>query len=774
MRSIEQRYKDAEKLLEWNLQPKLKNLSVEPHWLDQQCFWFKRESCNGYEFILVDSERLIQNPVFDHSRLATGIGELFSVSFDALRLPIEDINFVGEKYLRIIIRPTKTSRVAVLFDRGSYQCTREMTDENIMSVVSPDGQQEVICRENNLLLRDRNAGVETALTDDGEPNFGYGLFNDFISISLSEKAPLLPAAQWSPDGRFLAVQRIDQRQVKTLPVMQSVPEDGSSRPVVESVKMAFPGDVDIPLASLCVIDLESKTIINCNRHPVPASYGGFMDCGALIWGGNYRVYYTEWTRDMETTRLIEFDPKRCVSRILVEEKAPGYIHPAPQPFQPAVIKVLAEIDEFIWYSQRSGWGQLYRYNLSTGQLINPLTSGDFVVTAIHYVDTDKSCLYFTACGREPGCNPYYEHLYRVTLDGGELVLLTPETSQHDIITPGFVTADFRLAADVHGVSPNGKVFVETRSRIDQPPKSLLRSTDDGAELMLLSQCEQSQLSNTPYKSPDSFTVKATDNTTDLWGVIHKPGDFDESQSYPVILALYGTPQVCIVPKRFAEFFQYAGKIARTLAELGFIVVTLDPRGTPLRSKAFQEAVFGDMQNGGGIEDQIYALKQLAERYPWMDINRVGITGHSGGGFASARAMLSHPEFFKVAVSSAGDHDLRLYVAAWGEGFQGLLKGDNYEEQACASLAKNLAGKLLLVHGDMDDNVHVAHTMQLANKLIEHNRDFDLLILPNRRHSYMQDTYFIRRVWDYFVENLLLETPPKNYYISPPESEQKPD
>ena len=380
------------------------------------------------------------------------------------------------------------------------------------------------------------------------------------------------------------------------------------------------------------------------------------------------------------------------------------------------------------------------------------------------MDAEKGIVYFTACGREPDRNPYFEHLYRVNLDGSDLVLLTPEASHHAIIPPGFYTSDYQLMPNVHGLSPNGKVFIDTLSRVDQPSTTLLRSCTDGAPLMTLSQCPPDCLDDTPYTYPMPFTVKASDDSTDLWGVIYKPSDFDASQHYPVILGLYGAPQTTVSPKAFAEFNGYLSQGVRGLTEMGFIVVTVDPRGTPLRSKAFQEESLANFQNGGGIDDQVAALKQLAARYPWMDLTRVGITGTSGGGFASARAMLTHADFFKVAVANAGSHDYRVYNAIWAESYQGLLNGDNFNAQASINYVQHLKGKLLLVHGDMDANVHIAHTLQLVDQLIKHNKDFDLLIMPNRQHAYATDPYFIRRLWDYFVEHLLKETPPANYCI----------
>jgi len=779
---IEERYKRAEQLLPWNMTPFLNNVSLIPHWVDESCFWFKRDLPNhpdGYEFVLVDSKKKTERAFFDHQRLADILTKQLDHTVCPQQLPITDIGFRAENTLSFNLDSDVLEGKRVLLELGSYRLSIESIcvgadkitaslDEDKMVCTSPDGKQGVICRFDNLILRELATGAERNLTHDGIRHYGYGTYSDFTRLIFLENQPVPPAVLWSPNGRYLAVQRTDERLVKEMPLLQSVPKDHSFRAVHCPYKLALPGDTHIPLVSLCIIDLETGNIISSDRTAVPAAGGGFMELLAVCWGADNCLYHTEWTRDRQIVRLVAFDPVSGISRVLVEEADPhhNYIHPGPTPFFPTVFEVIPEINEFIWYSHDSGWGHLYRYELSSGKLKNVVTSDEFVVTALHKVDTENFRVYFTACGRESDQNPYYEHFYRINLDGSDLVLLTPDAGQHDIIGPDFFTGDSRLLPNIHGLSPDGRVFVDTVSRHDLPYKSTLRSTLDGAELMMLAQCDSSLLATTPYNQPLSFTVKAADGITDLWGVMHRPSDFDDSKCYPVILAIYGGPQLCIVPKRFAEFGQYVGKIVRPLAELGFIVVKLDPRGTPFRSRDFQSVICGNMQNGGGIEDQIVGLQQLGERYSWMDLDRVGITGHSSGGFSAARGMLSHPDFFKVAVSSAGSHDHRAYSAGWGETFQGLVDGDNYQEQASSSLAQNLKGKLLLVHGDMDPNVHISNTLQLVNKLIEHNKNFDLLVLPNRGHDYMQDTYFIRRVWDYFIEHLLNEKPPQDYCISP--------
>ena len=772
MNMMKSKYERAESLLSWNLATKLKNVLVEPYWLDDQRFWFKRDLKIGYEFILVDSENVTQSPLFEHKRLASALANLFDQDIDPKQLPIEMIEFHSNRMLRLIIESEFSTETRVWIDLNDYGCSIEANthpakiNEDLLSVVSPDGQYKVISRDNNLYLCEVLTGEERALTEDGEPHYGYGNYTDFRAIGIFEKKPLRSAVIWSPNGRYLAVQRIDERYVDDMPIALNVPNDGSVRPIHYTYKCALPGDETVGLATVCVINIQNNQIIYCDRPPAPTSIISPIESDSIWWGIDNLVYFIESSRDDKTVHLICLDPLTGLSRVLLKEQGVGHVFPSALPCGPPVIQILPEVMEFVWYSNRSGWGHLYRYDLSTGALKNPITSGEFVVTKIHHISIQNQILCFSACGRESNRDPYYEHIYRINFDGTDLVLLTPEASQHEVILPTTWNATAAPRSNLHGFSPSGKVFVDTISRVDQPSRSVLRSAIDGAEMMVLSQCDVTEFEDTVYRMPFPFSVIAADGKSEVWGVIYRPSDFDETQKYPVVLYIYGGPQMCVTPKRFGELWGPIGAdIYQAMAELGFVIIVMDPRGTPLRSKAYLDVAYGNMQNGGGIEDQVGALKQLGELYLWIDLDRVGITGHSGGGFASARAMLSHPDFFKVAVSSAGNHDQRLYVTAWGDRFQGLLEDNNYQLQACSSLAENLQGRLLLVHGDKDANVNIAHTMQLVDKLIEHNKNFDLLILPNRQHVYFHDTYYIRRLWDYFVEHLLGETPPKDYRIA---------
>jgi dipeptidyl aminopeptidase/acylaminoacyl peptidase len=406
------------------------------------------------------------------------------------------------------------------------------------------------------------------------------------------------------------------------------------------------------------------------------------------------------------------------------------------------VRIIKEGQELVWYSERDGWANLYRYNSENGELINQITSGPFVVWEIKHIDEDEEWIYFMGGVHEPYRDPYYQHLYRVKLDGTDLQLMTPEDAQHNVT-----------------FSPGGKYFVDTYSRVDAPPITELRSCDNSRACILLQEADISTLLEMGWREPEPFSVKARDGVTDIFGVIFRPSNFNRRKSYPVIDSIYPGPQHIRSPKDFTPDQAY------TIAELGFIVVTIDGLGNVGRDKANHDFSYGKFTEAGGLEDHIAGLRQLAERYPYMDLSRVGIFGHSGGGFASTKAILTYPEFYKVAVSSAGNHDQRGYLAGWGELYSGLMEGENFVDQANPNLAANLKGKLLLAAGDMDDNVHPALTMQVIDALIKANKDFDMLILPNRNHMFMRDAYFIRKLWDYFVTHLLGAVPPEGYAIN---------
>jgi len=406
-------------------------------------------------------------------------------------------------------------------------------------------------------------------------------------------------------------------------------------------------------------------------------------------------------------------------------------------------QVLWPTNEFVWYSEKDGWGQLYLHDLATGALKKQITTGEGPVMSVARLDEKGRTIWFGANGREPGQDPYFNHLYRISLEGGRQTSLTPEDGNH--------TTTF---------SPDGKWIVDTYSTPAVPPTVVLRDGATGRVVMPLEKADISRLLATGWKAPIPITVKARDGKTDLYGLMFTPTKLDSTRKYPIINHIYPGPQTGSVGGRG---FAPARGDAQALAELGFVVVEIDGMGTPWRSKSFHDAYFARMGDNT-LPDQVAGMRELAQRYKWIDLDRAGIYGHSGGGFAAADAMFRYPDFFKVGISESGNHDNRVYEDDWGERYQGLLVrrpdgSDNYAPEANQPLAKNLKGKLLLAHGTLDDNVPPDNTMLVVDALIKADKDFDLLLLPNQAHGYgSMSNYMMRRRWDYFVTNLLAPAP----------------
>jgi dipeptidyl aminopeptidase/acylaminoacyl peptidase len=413
-------------------------------------------------------------------------------------------------------------------------------------------------------------------------------------------------------------------------------------------------------------------------------------------------------------------------------------------------RYLPRSNEVLWFSERDNWGQMYLYDLTTGALKNQITHGDGDVTQVLYVDQAGREIYFLAVGKEAGRDPYFSALYRVNFDGTDLKLLTPEDADHEVT-----------------MAPDGRAFVDVASTPTSPQTSVVRD-NDGRLLLDVARQDTAKLRAAGWEPLTPIRVKARDGKTDLYGFLFKPTRFDPAQRYPIIDHVYPGPQTGSCGSRS---FSAAHQDMQSLAELGFIVVCIDGMGTPNRSKAFHDALFGDLADNT-IPDQVAGIKELAAKYPWIDVDRVGIYGHSGGGAATAAAMFHFPDFFRVGVSESGNHDNREYEDDWAEKWVGLLKqsadgSTNYDSQANQNFAKNLKGHLLLVHGTMDDNVPPNNTLLVVDALIKANKDFDLLMIPNARHEYGAATpYVTRRRWDYFVRYLAGGVPPAEYQMKP--------
>jgi dipeptidyl aminopeptidase/acylaminoacyl peptidase len=610
-------------------------------------------------------------------------------------------------------------------------------------VPSPDGKRTAFVREHNLYVRDIPGGKETQLTTDGVKDFGYATNN--AGWTKSDRPILL----WSPDSKKIATFQHDGRKVGEMYLVDT----RAGHPQLQAWKYPLPGDEHIFMLHRVVIDVGSARVTRLKMDPDPhrSTLCDHIVCRGGEWADVHwsadssQLAFVSTSRDHRREQLRVADASSGEVRDVLEESVATFFESGNGRVN---WRVLFPSNEVIWFSERDNWGQLYLYDLKTGKLKHQITSGDGNVTQLLRIDEKGRTLTFQAVGKEKGRDPYFTHLYRVGMDGSHQVLLTPEDANHEISLP-----------------ESGRYFVDSYSTPAIPPVAVLRDMD-GKVVLPLEKADITKLTATGWKPPVPITVKARDGQTDLYGLMYQPVALSESQKYPIINRVYPGPQTGSVGSRS---FSPARADSQALAELGFIVVEIDGMGTPWRSKKFHEAYYGNMADNT-IPDQVAGMKQLAEKYPWIDLTRVGVWGHSGGGYATASAMFAYPDFFKVGISESGNHDNRVYEDDWAEKWTGLLKKNpdgtsTYDSQATPSLAKNLKGKLLLAHGTMDGNVPPANTLLVVDALIKANKDFDLLLIPNAGHGYgSAGNYMMRRRWDYFVRHLLGAEPPKEYQL----------
>jgi dipeptidyl-peptidase 4 len=744
-------YHRAEQLLGWNLSRIVVGDEVSPEWLeDGTRFWYRATRPDGAEFLLVDPARGERRPVFDNARLAAAMSMAGDTAFDPVRLPFQEFEFVEE----VEVIEVRVGERQFTCDVQRYDCQVGDTVPRRpdSKVLSPDEEWEAFIHEYDLYIRPADGGDSVRLTDDGEEYWQYGDQAPRPNQIVNDR-PRRPTLQWSPDSRRIAVQRMDEREVDHFPMysVTSVRPRGFTYPYSTAV------DSVIQRFQIHVVDVEARTNVLIDTPPQPYmtfTTSGFHDdeWNTVQWTDDgERLFFTQGSRGARTVTLVEADPATGQWREVVGDTTRTQIEMSADIVGgPRGWRAIRGGSEVIWYSQRDGWGHLYRFD-DQGNLLNRITEGPWTVGYLLHVDEDGGWVYFTGHGRDAR-NPVKAALYRARVEGGGIERLTPEELHHDV--------EF---------SPSGRFIVSTHSYVDELPVSVLRRMDGGV-VMELERADASAAEELGWRPPIPFTVKGRDGVTDVHGIMYLPSHFDPNKRYPVINHIYPGPFRGSVG---AWSFNVGGRGGNhALAELGFVVTQMDHMGTNFRSKAFRDQWYGDMGDHG-LPDHVAGLRQLSARYDWIDLGRVGIYGHSGGGFASTAAIFQYPDFFHVAVSTAGNHDNRTYHSAYAEKYQGLWEenedgSDNYESQANYLKAENLKGRLFLMTGDMDDNVHPAMTYRVAHALIEANKDFDFLILPDRAHG-LNEPYVIRRRWDYFVEHLLDRKPPPGYEIVRPES-----
>jgi dipeptidyl-peptidase 4 len=735
---IRSSYQAAERLLPHRWKELVTPGHVRPNWISgSDRFWQVTKSRAATEYVLVDPVAGSREPAFEPEHAASALSSVLGRRVEAGDLPIDGLEVRDGELLRLHVDGRcwlwDSSRAAVIE-------TSESVPDRLGDLVSPDGRWSVSVRDYNLVVRERATGAERPLTDDGVASRGYGTQPDISNSRVTFElvgARTPPAVAWSPDSRRLLTHRIDQRDLPLMHYVQSTPPDGG-RPRLISEHYAMVGETAVPTGEIVVIDVESGELTWSPGPGIIVPFRSPITTRRLWWARDGRsVYFISSDRGDRTIRLHAMDPDSGATKLLVEESSDTNVQTSPIMSQPPNVHVLAT-GETVWWSERTGWGHLYLYTPAGS--VRALTSGEWLVRDLVAVDEEARVVVFAAAGREPGVDPYVRQLYRVGLDDGAVARLTEDVLDHDATG-----------------SPSGRFIVDVTSWVDVPSVSrVLRS--DGEVVLELDRADASELYAAGWAPPERITVKAADGVTDLHGLLYKPHGFDPDGCYPLLDDIYPGPQINAAPIRFLE--TGTARHAASMAALGFAVVIVDGRGTPLRSRAFRDHCRGP-HDADYLEDHVAAIRQLAATRPWLDLGRVGIYGHSGGGRASTAAMLRHPDFFKVAVSTAGNHDDQIYHPGWGETYIGMIGEADYRGHANMPYADRLAGRLLLMHGELDNNVHPYMTLRLVDALMTANKDFDLVIIPNADHrADAHQPYWLRRRWDYFVRHLHGQEPPE--------------
>ncbi|HEY4289343.1 MAG TPA: DPP IV N-terminal domain-containing protein [Puia sp.] len=608
-------------------------------------------------------------------------------------------------------------------------------------VLSPDGKKAAFIRDYNLWVRNVATGAETQLTTDGVKDYGYATDN------AGWKSSDRPIIGWSADSRKIVTNQQDERNVGDIYLVTT----NVGHPVLKAWKYPLPGDKEIAMIHRVIINVDTPKVVflKIPADPHRATLSDDISSSGTLDDVQFnedasKLAFVSTSRDHKDEKFRIADAATGEVREVFEEKVATQYESGRSAID---WRWLSSSNEIIWYSERDNWGHLYLYDAATGQLKNQITKGEWVVTKVIKVDEKKRMIYFLAVGKEGG-NPYFNHLYKVGFDGKHLAALSPEEGNH-VIT----------------LSPGGNYFIDSYSQPNVAPVTVLRNLD-GKIVTALEKADISRLLATGWKAPNPITVKAADGKTDLYGLLFTPTRLDSSRKYPIIDYIYPGPQGGSVG---SWSFTVSRVDCQALAELGFVVVEIEGTSNPYRSKSFHDMSYGDMSTNT-LADQVAGIKELAARHSYIDVSRVGIWGHSGGGFATAGAMFRYPDFFKVGISESGNHDNRNYEDDWGERYDGLLTmgadgKSNYEAQANENYAKNLKGKLMLAHGLMDNNVPPSNTLLVIEALEKANKNYDLVVFPNSPHGYgIYSPYMMRRRWDYFVKNLAGMEPPAEYEL----------
>lgn len=763
-RDMEQAYRRAARIYAANRTRHVRNETVGEHWIaGTPDFWFAFDIPHGekvgVEYRRYDAAERAVRPLFDHTALAAALSP-WTEKADSGDLPI-CIHCVDGREEKIYFTISGTDGEFVHTPGGDVQKLPFAPHEKGMAP-SPDLRRSAYVQNGDLYCRYNTTGRITRLTEDGSEEMPYARRYHQTAERMIHKNPhLLPLGlRWSPDSRRILTYRVDYRGVGKMHLVQTEPIDGADRPLHAEYPYSLPGDEKILTGRLAVIDVQNGTArpVTLNGEPVDLFLLALFDAenDQVKWSACGRwAYLLRYDRYFKRAEALLVDMETATARVMAvqEYQTFGFTEyfgcAAQEVYMDSGLHYLPGTGELLWLVERDEYASIWRIDANTGVFLRDLTPGPYTARRIRFVDEQNRLLYFSASGREAGMDPYMQQLYRVSLDGGQPERLTKEAAEH-----------------MTRFSPDGRYFIDTFSTIRTPPVTRVRDAE-GRELCPVTTADLSAIEARGYIVPEPFQAVARDGKTPIYGILIKPYGFEPDKKYPVVDYVYGGSQRINVPKAFAfhdvmEFDPQGG--LQSLAQLGFVGVIIDGLATPLRSKAIHDMTYGHAEECCGLEDHVCALRQLAERHSWIDAERVGIWGSSGGGYATVRAMLQFPDFYKVGVALCGNHDQARYHAHWGDRWMGPYSQDGYYCQANRNFVDQFRGKLLLVHGDMDDNVHPSASIQLAGAFARAGHEVGLLLYPNSSHGVEQYPAVVQRRWGFFVRYLLGQDPPEGFHL----------
>ena len=694
---------------------------VVPHWVDQtSAFWYVRQTEKGKEYVKVDAASKKRTALFDQQKMAAALTEKAGREINAYNLPLQNCRLnisldtlrfqLDGKFWAYSIKNNRLLDEGAIPSRGKERHWMEVDDEKEGSpVTSPDGKWTAFIKNDNVYVREVATGKEKQLSQDGTLSNYYSSY-----------------IQWSPDSKSVVSCRIRPVEKRYVYYVESSPAD-QAQPKLHKQEYAKPGD-ELRFKVPCIFEVES------GRRLIPSTelFSHQYELSGPMWNADSKAITFEYNeRGHKVYRVLEMSAVDGSVRTLIEEKEEKYVN------YPRIYRnYLSDGKRIIWSSERDNYNHLYLYDRATGKPLNQITKGEWYVRGVQHVDEANEVIYFSANGMKKGEDPYLIHYYKINFDGSNLVELTPEEGMHQC----WYSSDYKYLVDVY-------------SKVDQAPIAVLRDAKNGKIRMQLDKADISALLANGWKAPEVFSAKGRDGKTDMWGVIYRPSNFDPSKKYPVIEYIYSGPGDQYVPKTFSSYNWWM----TSLAELGFIVVQVDGMTTSFRSKEFEEVCYKNLKDAG-LPDHIAWIKAAAQKYPYMDIDRVGIFGCSAGGQESTGAVLFHPEFYKAAYSACGCHDNRMDKIWWNELWMGYPVDESYSACSNVDNAHLLSRPLMLVVGELDDNVDPASTMQVANALIKANKDFELVVIPGAHHT-MGEDFGEHKRYDFFVRHLMGITPP---------------